>query len=65
LFYAESTNVLTVEEETDLLKEHPLNHLQHYQPRAVLAQASVVLVDNKVFCGPQARGVSIPVTFNF
>jgi hypothetical protein len=59
-FYAESTNVLTIEEKTNLLKEHLRNSLQHDQPRAVLACA--VLVDSRVYSGPSAR-VSIPVTF--
>jgi hypothetical protein len=59
LFYAESTNVLTIEEKTNLQKEHLRNRLQHDQPRAVLACA--VLVDSRVYFGPPAR-VSIPVT---
>jgi hypothetical protein len=59
LFYAESTNVLTIEEKTNLQKEHLRNRLQHDQPRAVLACA--VLVDSRVYSGPPAR-VSIPVT---
>jgi hypothetical protein len=39
LFYAKSTNVLTIEERTNLFKEHLQNLLQHDQPRAVLACA--------------------------
>jgi hypothetical protein len=59
-FYAESTNVLTIEEKMNLLNEHLQNRLQHDQPRAVLACA--VLVDSRVYSGPPTRG-SIPVTF--
>jgi hypothetical protein len=60
LFYAESTNGLTVEEKTNLLKEHLRTRLNHDQPRAVLACA--VLVDSSVYSGPPAR-FSIPVIF--
>ena len=47
LFYAESTNGLTVEEKTNLLKEHLRTRLNHNQPRAVLACA--VLVDSSAY----------------
>ena len=60
LFYAESTDRLTVEEKTNLLKEHLRTRLNHDQPRAVLACA--VLVDSSVYSGPPAR-FSIPVIF--
>ena len=60
LFHDESTNVLTVEEKTNLLKEHLRTRLNHDQPRAVLACA--VLVDSSVYSGPPAR-FSIPVIF--
>ena len=60
LFHDESTNGLTVEEKTNLLKEHLWTRLQHDLPRAVLACAA--LVDSNVYSGPPAR-LSIPVTF--
>ena len=60
LFYAESTHGLTVEEKTNLLKEHLRNRLRIDQPRAVLACA--VLLDSSAYSGPPAR-FSIPVTF--
>ena len=60
LFYAESTHGLTVEEKTNLLKEHLRNRLRLDQPRAVLACA--VLLDSSAYSGPPAR-FSIPVTF--
>ena len=60
LFHAESTDGLTVEEKTNLLKEHLRTRLNHDQPRAVLACA--VLVDSSVYSGPPAR-FSIPVIF--
>ena len=60
LLYAESTDRLTIEEKTNLLKEHLRNRLQLDQPRAVLACAA--LVDSSAYSGPQAR-FSIPVTF--
>jgi hypothetical protein len=60
LFYAESTDGLTVEEKTNLLKEYLRTRLNHDQPRAVLACA--VLVDSSVYSCPPAR-FSIPVIF--
>jgi hypothetical protein len=60
LFNAKSTNGLTVEEKTNLLKEHLRTRLNHDQPRAVLACAA--LVDSSVYSGPPAR-FSIPVIF--
>jgi hypothetical protein len=60
LFYAESTNRLTVEEKTNLLREHLLTRLNHDQSRAVLACA--VLVDSSVYSCPPAR-FSITVIF--
>ena len=60
LFFAESTDGLTVEGKSNLLKEHLRTRLNHDQPRAVLACAA--LVDSGVYSGPPAR-FSIPVTF--
>ena len=60
LFLAESTDGLTVEGKTNLLKEHLRTRLNHDQPRAVLACAA--LVDSSVYSGPPAR-FSIPVIF--
>ena len=56
-FYDESTDVLAVEERTNLLQDHLRNRLNHNLPRPVLACA--VLVDSSVYSGPQAR-FSIP-----
>ena len=42
LFFDESTDGLTLEEKTNLLKEHLLTRLQHDLPRAVLACAALV-----------------------
>ena len=60
LFHDKSTDGLTLEEKTNLLKEHLRTRLQHDLPRAVLACAA--LVDSNVYSGPPAR-LSIPVTF--
>jgi hypothetical protein len=60
LFLAESTDGLTVDGKTNLLKEHLRTRLNHDQPRAVLACAA--LVDSSVYSGPPAR-FSIPVIF--
>ena len=60
MFHDESTDGLTLEEKTHLLKEHLRTRLQHDLPRAVLACAP--LVDSNVYSCPPAR-LSIPVTF--
>jgi hypothetical protein len=59
LFYDESTDVLTVDERTTVLKEHLRTRLHHDRPMSVLACA--ILVNSSDFLGPPAR-FSIPMT---
>ena len=59
LFYDESTDVLTVDERTTVLKEHLRTRLHHDRPMSVLACA--ILVNSSDFFGPPAR-FFIPMT---